>query len=173
MILDFGLLFTQGTWGEGTFNFFALICSEGKGEADLNWRFNDGASMKSSSDSVDGAGGFLFKRQANAFLRKRWIGAGCGSFCSWFWGISSWWAELLDLVRLEMSIEKTSWLDSMVNLFGLLGGRSIDFMIKYWIDLQKKKLFLNTLIYAWIYAKKELIFTITIWNAYYIMLPCT
>ena len=135
MILDFGLLFTLGTWGEGTFIFFALICSEGEGEADLNWRFNDGASMKSSSDSVDGAGGFLFKRQAKAFLRKRWIGAGCGSFCSWFCGISSWWAELLDLVRLEMSIEKTSWLDSMVNLFGLLGGRSTDFMIKYWIKL--------------------------------------
>jgi hypothetical protein len=80
MILDFGLLFTLGTCGEGTFIFFALFFSEGEGEADLNWRFNDGASMKSSSDSVDGVGGFLFTRQAKAFLRKRWTVAGCGSF---------------------------------------------------------------------------------------------
>jgi hypothetical protein len=68
MILDFRLLFTLGTCGEGTFIFFALLFSKGEGEADLNWRFNDGASMKSSSDSVDGAGGFLFTRQAKAFL---------------------------------------------------------------------------------------------------------
>jgi hypothetical protein len=53
----------------------------GEGDVDLNWRFNDGASMKSSSDSVDGAGGFVFTRQAKAFLRKRWTGVGCGSFC--------------------------------------------------------------------------------------------
>jgi hypothetical protein len=72
MILDFGLLFTLGTCGEGTFIFFALFFSEGEGEADQNWRFKDGASMKSSSDSVDGAeGGFLLTRQARAFLRKR------------------------------------------------------------------------------------------------------
>jgi hypothetical protein len=54
---------------------FYLLCtvfSEGGGEADLNWRFKDGASMKSSSDSVDGAEeGFIFTRQASAFLRKR------------------------------------------------------------------------------------------------------
>jgi hypothetical protein len=71
-ISNFGLLFTLGTCGEGTFIFFALFFSVGEGEVDLNWRFNDGASMKSSSDSVDGAeGGFLFTRQAKAFLRKR------------------------------------------------------------------------------------------------------
>jgi hypothetical protein len=69
-ISNFELLFTLGTCGEGTFIFFALFFSEG--DADLNWRFKDGASMKSSSDSVDGAeGGFLFTRQASAFVRKR------------------------------------------------------------------------------------------------------
>ena len=71
-ISNFELLFTLGTYGEGTFIFFALFFSEGEGDADLNWRFKDGVSMKSSSDSVDGAeGGFLFTRQASAFLRKR------------------------------------------------------------------------------------------------------
>ena len=30
--------------------------------------------MKSSSERAAGAGGFLFKRQAKAFLRTRWIG---------------------------------------------------------------------------------------------------
>jgi hypothetical protein len=34
---------------------------EGEGAADLNWHFNVGASMKSSSDNVDGAeGGFFY-----------------------------------------------------------------------------------------------------------------
>ena len=71
-ISNFELLFTLGTCGEGTFIFFARFFSEEEGEADLNWRFKDGASMKSSSDNVDGAEeGFLFTRQASAFLRKR------------------------------------------------------------------------------------------------------
>ena len=124
---------------------FYLLCtvfSEGEGEANLNWRFKVGASMKSSSDNVDGAeGGFLFTRQASAFLRKRWTGAGCGSVCCWLCGLSSWCAELLDQVRLEMSTEKTSWLDSMVSLFGLVGGRSTDLMVKHWINLLKKNYF--------------------------------
>jgi hypothetical protein len=71
MILDFGLLFTLGTCGEGTFIFLELFFSQGEGEAGLNCRFKDGTSMKSSSDSVDGARGFLLTRQARAFLRKR------------------------------------------------------------------------------------------------------
>jgi hypothetical protein len=44
-ISNFGLLFTFETCGEGTFIFFALFFSVGEGEVDLNWRFNDGASM--------------------------------------------------------------------------------------------------------------------------------
>ena len=71
-ISNFGLLFTLGTCGEGTFIFLELFFSQGEGEAGLNCRFKDGTSMKSSSDSVDGAeGGFLLTRQARAFLRKR------------------------------------------------------------------------------------------------------
>jgi hypothetical protein len=54
-ISNFDLLVTIGTCGEGTFIFFARFFSEGEGEADLNWRFKVGASMKSSSDNVDGA----------------------------------------------------------------------------------------------------------------------
>jgi hypothetical protein len=34
-----------------------MVFSKGEGAADLNWRFNVGASMKSSSDNVDGAEG--------------------------------------------------------------------------------------------------------------------
>jgi hypothetical protein len=46
--------------GRRDFYLLCTVFSEGEGEADLNWRFNDGASMKSSSDSVDGAGGFFY-----------------------------------------------------------------------------------------------------------------
>jgi hypothetical protein len=54
----FDLLDTIGTCEEGTFIFFARFFSEGEGSSDLNWRFNNvGASMKSSSDNVDGAEG--------------------------------------------------------------------------------------------------------------------
>jgi hypothetical protein len=71
-ISNFDLLVTIGTCGEGTFIFFARFFSEGEGEVDLNWRFKDEASIKSSSDNMDGAeGGFLFTRQASAFLRTR------------------------------------------------------------------------------------------------------
>jgi hypothetical protein len=50
----------------------------------------------------------FFTRQASAFLRTRVTGADCGSICCWIWGLSTCCAELLDRVRLEMSIENTS-----------------------------------------------------------------
>ena len=56
-ISNFDLLVTIGTCGEGTFIFFACFFYEGEGAADLNWRFNVGASMKSSSDNANGAVG--------------------------------------------------------------------------------------------------------------------
>jgi hypothetical protein len=59
-ISNFDLLVTIGTCGEGTFIFFARFFSEGEGAADLNWRFKVGASMKSSSDNVDGVEGGFF-----------------------------------------------------------------------------------------------------------------
>jgi hypothetical protein len=41
-------------WGRD-FYLLCTVFSEGEGEANLNWRFKVGASMKSSSDNVDGA----------------------------------------------------------------------------------------------------------------------
>jgi hypothetical protein len=94
-------------WGRD-FYLLCTVFSKGEGAVDLNWRFNVGASMKSSSDNVDGAEGGFFTRQASAFLQTQVTGAGCGLICCWIWGLSAYCAELLDRVRLEMSTEKTS-----------------------------------------------------------------
>jgi hypothetical protein len=77
LISIFDLLDTIGTCGEGTFIFFERLFSEVEGTADLKLRFNDGASMKLSSDNADGTvGGFFLTRQASSFLRTRVTGAG-------------------------------------------------------------------------------------------------
>jgi hypothetical protein len=168
-ISNFELLFTLGTCGEGTFIFFARFFLKGEvrliwigaSKMEHPWNHHRKMWMELKED--------FFTRQASAFLRKRWTGAGCGSVCCWLCGLSSWCAELLDRVRLKMSTKKTSWLDSMVSLFTLVGGRSTDLMVKHWINLLEKIVFKYNDLCMNI-CQKNLIFTITFYNAYYIIL---